>query len=107
MSLNQLANLIGKPFQVAIKKLMFQLLEERYGKHEDVIERVSNSVVTEKDYEAFAKMIVDVYEKAYISAIKQHKEILEAHGLKANIVMPKPEEKEGPSIFKNQSEKSG
>ena len=92
---------MGKPFQVAIKKLMFQLLEERYKKHEDTIERAAAAVVTDKDYEAFAKMMVDVYEKAYLSAVKQHKEILEAQGLKANIIMPEPKKEDGPSIFKN------
>ena len=100
--MNNLANLLNKPYQTSIKKFLHQILEERYGKHENIIERVSDSISSAKDYEAFSKLMLDVYEKAFMSAVNQHKEVIEAHGFKTKIVKPEAEKKDSsPKIFKS------
>lgn len=68
-----------------IKKVMFDLLQERYSPNEQIIERLGSSLSTEKDVKEFFKLVTDIYEGAYLKAVKDHREQLEKMGLVANI----------------------
>jgi len=68
-----------------IKKTMFELMQERYSKNEQIIERVGASLTTEKDIKDFLELITDLYEMAYLRAVKDQREQLEKLGLVANI----------------------
>lgn len=68
-----------------IKRTMFELLQEKYQSNEQIIERVAVSLATEKDIADFLKFTVDLYESAYMRAVKDHREQLEKVGLVANI----------------------
>lgn len=69
-----------------VKKAMFEVLQERYPQSEQIIERISVSLVTEEDIKSFYKMVTDIYEKAYLKAVEDHKEALQKAGLAARIV---------------------
>lgn len=68
-----------------IKKVMFELIKERYSKNESIIERVGASLATEKDIKDFLILITDIYELGYLRSVNDHKEQLEKIGLVANV----------------------
>jgi hypothetical protein len=72
-----------------IKKAMFDLIQERYQRNEQIIERLGVSLVTEGDLKSFLKMIADVYESGYMKSVNDHKEQLNKLGLNSRIV-PQP-----------------
>ena len=69
-----------------VKKVMFEVLKERYGRNENIIERITSAMVTESDMESFFKLVTDIYEIAYLKSVADHKEQLEKLGLSATIV---------------------
>jgi hypothetical protein len=78
--------MIGQnPYQVALHKYMFELLEERYHHHSNIISRVGHYLVTEQDLREFSLMLGDMYEKAYTKALNDYHTQLEAAGVKVAI----------------------
>ena len=77
---------LTNPRSHMIKKAMFEVLKERYSQNENIIERVGAHLVTDDDVKSFYKLITDVYEKAYLKAVQDHREQLEKAGLVARIV---------------------
>ena len=69
-----------------IKKAMYNFLQDRYPKSDEIIERICVSLQTDKDIELFMKMIVDCYEMGYQRSISDHKEQLAKLGLNVKIV---------------------
>jgi hypothetical protein len=69
-------NFMSNPQAHFIKKTMFELLRDRYTKHEQIVERVSHSLVTEKDTREFMQMMVDIYEIGFMKAVEEQREKL-------------------------------
>mgnify|MGYP003339466548 CR=1 FL=1 len=69
-----------------LKKIMFDILQERYAKNEDIIDRLSVTLLTENDLNAFVKLITDTYELGYMKSVNDHKAELEKIGLTAKVV---------------------
>lgn len=78
-----------------IKKFMFKILQHKYAKHEEVIERISASLVTNKDIEDFQSLIASIYENGFMNSTDQHKERLSEMGIKMTVTNgeTKPESK--------------
>jgi hypothetical protein len=75
-----------------LKKTMYEFLQHRYPENEDIIERIGHQLVTEKDSKAFMRLMMDVYETGYTTAVEQHKEQLAKIGVKVSIVRPEEAE---------------
>lgn len=75
-----------------VKKSMFEILQERYMQNEQIVDRLSVSLLTESDVKQFLKLITDVYELAYMKAVNDHKEQLQNLGLIATIVPQKTDD---------------
>lgn len=71
-----------------VKKAIFEVLQEKYVKNESIIERLINSLGTEKDCQDFLQLIADSYEAGYLKSVNDHKAELQKVGLVARI---KPE----------------
>jgi len=74
-----------------LKKAMFEILKERYAPHDQILERISASLVTEGDVQDFFKLVTSVYEAAYYKAVEDHSQVLKNLGLTAKIVSEKPQ----------------
>jgi hypothetical protein len=81
--------MIPNKYQYGLSKYMQQFLVNRYPQNKDIIERIGHNLVTEQDFTDFMKLIVDVYEVAYLKAVDQHKVCLEKLGIKMEITQPK------------------
>lgn len=78
-------NFLSNPRTHHIKKSMFEILKEKYPKHEVLLERVGCSLQTDKDVKDFFALIIDVYEVGFMKAVDEHKEQLQKLGLGVKI----------------------
>jgi len=78
-------NFLSNPRSQYIKKSMFEILKERYGKNEQILERLSSQLIVEKDLKDFLAMIIDVYEIGFLKAVEDQKEQLKKLGLGVKI----------------------
>jgi hypothetical protein len=85
---NNLMKYMANPKAFTIKKWLYELLNLNYASHDQIIERVSYSLITEKDLEDFSKLIGQVYETGYKKAVEDYRKQFEDMGLKIQIVIP-------------------
>lgn len=71
-----------------LKRTMFQMLQERYQRNEQIIERIGSQLNSETDINAFYKLMTDVYEAAYMKSVSDHSQKLSEMGLVAKITKP-------------------
>ena len=83
---NDLAN----PYRKAIQQYLFQILGPRYNKYHDLMQRMTVNIVTTTDATNFGKLLVELYEVAYLKAVEDYRGAVEAHGLKIEIKPSKP-----------------
>ncbi len=79
-------NWFGQNTSYQVKKVMFDLIPERYQKNESIIERLGAVLVTESDVKSFFKLIADVYESGYLKSVNDNKEQLKKLGLNVRVV---------------------
>jgi hypothetical protein len=77
---------MANPKAYTIKKWLSELLKEKYPPHDNIAERVSTAIVTDKDLDDFGKLITTIFEVAYLKAVYDHKEQLDKLGVKVEIV---------------------
>jgi len=82
---NAWTNLFPNQQSQFVKHTMFELLRDKYQKHEQIIERISRSLVTEKDTKDFLQMMVDLYEVGFIKAVNEQREKLTQLGYDVKI----------------------
>jgi hypothetical protein len=83
---------MANPRAFTLKKWFYELLKEKYPQHENIIERVAISLVTDHDLEAFGKLVMEVYGAAYYKAVDDYKSQAEKLGLKIRIADPNTHE---------------
>lgn len=87
---SKMLNYMANPRSFTLKKWLAELLKEKYPPHDQTADRVATALVTEKDLEAFGKLIIEVYEKGYFKAVSDYKEQFEKLGVKINVVAERP-----------------
>lgn len=85
MNLDALQNLFANPYGNGLKRLMGEIMQDKYPHHEVAIDRLAAGVRDAREYEQVGKLIAAVYEAGFLRAVDQHKEVLERYGLKVNI----------------------
>lgn len=93
------------PHAGAVKKYMYDLLQDRYPKHEKFIDRMIEWMQTNEDVEGWSALAVDLFELGFLKAVKEYREQVEKMGYSVNVV-PQQQAINAPPIFP-QSEKSG
>ena len=76
------------PTLFTLRKWLSELIKEKYQKHDNIVERISASLVTNSDVSEFGLLITDIYETAYRKAVTDYKDQFEKMGVKINVVMP-------------------
>jgi hypothetical protein len=92
------------PFSIAVKKYLYDVLQERYGGNEDIIDRITVSLITENDIQGFAKLVSCIYEAGYFKAVEEHRDVLGRLGHHVRIVPSTPEVQEKDKIFNQKSQ---
>lgn len=78
--------MLGEHKVIALKKMMYQFLQDRYGKNDQIIERIGHALPTQGDLEAFVKLCVDCYEMGYTRSVNDHRDQLEKLGITVKVV---------------------
>lgn len=94
---------LSNPQGQLVRKFLRDVLGDRLGNHLDIVERLSKSLATRGDLEAFGKLILEVYETGYMKSLNEYQSTFNKMGYKINI---KPQEQTGSSapIFPNTTE---
>jgi uncharacterized glyoxalase superfamily metalloenzyme YdcJ len=74
--------MIQQHLQMAMHKYLYDLLQDKYSRHSNVISRITHYMVTENDIKEFSQLISDLYESAYARALKDYHAQLESAGYK-------------------------
>lgn len=90
----------------AIKKHIFEMLGERYGRNERFVERLVSQVTTKEDYDGLGTFLADLFESGFVRAVNQYKDQFTKMGMKVSIVPEEKPKDAGSRIF-GHSEKSG
>ena len=81
-----LADYMANPRGYVVKRYLFEVLQQKYSLHEEIIDRIGATLITNGDIEAFNRLIAEVYSIAYQKCVNDHKEQLIKLGLQVNIV---------------------
>ena len=76
---------MSNPKSFTLKKWFSDILKEEYTIHDEIIERISTSMLTDKDVEKLGKLITNVYEIAYKKAVNDYRAEFEKLGVKINV----------------------
>ena len=92
--------MMSNPQGHVIKQYMVEILKEKFPPHQELLERIGSTLITQGDLEAFGKLVSDVYQTGYLKAIKEHEALLTKLGYKIKFVTPIentifPQEKSG------------
>lgn len=79
---------MSSPFQYGLKKYLYELMPETYSKNEEMINKLTEVIKSEKDYRLFGQFISDFYQVAYMKSVEDHKEQLEKLGYKIKFTQP-------------------
>lgn len=74
--------MIQNHLQIAVHKYLYELLQEKYPQHSNIISRMTHYMVTENDVREFTSLVGDLYECAYTKALRDYHSQLEAAGYK-------------------------
>lgn len=70
----------------ALKRWMVQLLDDRYPKHDQLIERLGAALATNQEVQDFGALAVDLFEIGYLRCMNDYRKKLDAMGVKVSIV---------------------
>ena len=76
---------VPNPRILAIRRLVAQLLGNKYGQYDEVLQRSMHHLVTEADLMSFAKMVGEVYEAGYLKAVGDYRTQLAKMGINVAI----------------------
>ena len=69
-----------------IKKNIFEILNERFSRNENILDRILYHLATDQDVKDLNILIADIYEVAYTKCVEDHRKKFEELGYKVNIV---------------------
>lgn len=67
-------------FQRLAKKYLFELLKENYQKNEEMINRLTFTLATEKDVQDLCQIVADAWSCGFKEAVDQYKNKLQGLG---------------------------
>ena len=73
------------PRKHAIRKWLYEILQDRYPKHDALVERISHYMVTNKDMDDFTKLVADLFEVGYLKCLNEYRVKLKEHGLNVKV----------------------
>lgn len=82
---NNFMKYASNPKSFTLKKWFSDILKEDHLKHDLIIERISHSLVTDKDLQDFGTLISEIYKTGYFKAVNEYKDKLEDMGIKTVI----------------------
>lgn len=83
---NSWTQLMQNPRGIALKKFMSLAMGEKVGAYDDLLTRVSTSLVTDNDLKAFGEMVNDILGIGYRKAIDDYRDQFKKLGLEVSLI---------------------
>jgi hypothetical protein len=83
---NQFAQMMQNPKSIALKKFMSHVIGEKVGLYDDILTRLSVSIVTDSDFKIFGEMINDVLGTGYRKAVDDYRSQLNKLGIEVSLI---------------------
>lgn len=83
---NQWAQMMQNPRGVALKKFMSQVMGSKAGVYDELLTRLSASIVTDNDLKIFGEMINDILGIGYRKAIDDYRDQIKQLGLEVSLI---------------------
>lgn len=91
---------LRNPNEIYIKRYMFDILQQKYSKHEKFIEKLSKFINAKEELDEFGSLVADIYENGFLKAFNDYKNQIEKLGFKIEIGPSQTEQKNISKIFK-------
>jgi hypothetical protein len=97
---NSWVQMMSNPQGHVIKKYMAEILKDKFPPHQEILERIASTLITDGDLKSFGNLVSDIYQIGYLKAIKEHEDLLAKIGYKTKFITPVentifPQEKSG------------
>lgn len=83
---NNLVKYMMNPRGFMLKQWFADILKDKFVDHQNIVERVATSLVTDKDVADFGALITKIYEAGYYKAIEDYKAQAEKSGVQITVV---------------------
>jgi len=79
------------PYNRAIKKYLIQAMPKKYtAQTDEIIDRITNQIVTKQDGEGLIRLLGDLYQAGYETSMESTQKALEKSGIKLNLRISQP-----------------
>lgn len=78
--------MMQNPRGVALKKFMSQVIGEKVGIYDELLTRLSVSIVTDNDLKVFGEMVNDILSNGYRKAVDDYRGELKKIGLEVSLI---------------------
>ena len=85
---NSMMRYFSNPRAFTLKKWFSEILGHKYVNHEESIERIATSLISDKDVANFGKLVAALYEAGFFKAVEDYREELERLGISIKIQPP-------------------
>lgn len=79
---NNFMKYASNPKAFTLKKWLTDILKDEYLKHDQIVERISHALITDKDLKDFGDFVSILYQTGYMKAVNEYKSKLEEMGIK-------------------------
>lgn len=83
---NQWAQFMQNPKGIAFKKFMSQVMGQKVGVYDDLLTRLSASLVTDNDLKIFGDMVNDILGIGYRKAVDDYRDQLKKLGIEVSLL---------------------
>jgi len=83
---NQWAQFMQNPKGIALKKFMSQVMGPKVGVYDELLTRISASLVTDNDLKIFGEMINDILGTGYKKAVDDYRDQLNKLGIEVSLL---------------------
>ena len=80
--------MLSNPQAHVIKQWMSEVLKDKFHKHSEITERLSKTLITQGDVQAFIELMADLYQTGFIKALKEYEGELKKIGYKVKLTEP-------------------
>jgi hypothetical protein len=79
---------MSNPHAFTLRKWLYDLLKIDYTVHDQIVERISTAMTTEKDIQDFGKLVGQIFHSGYTQAVNDCQKQLDSKGIKISIESP-------------------
>lgn len=81
---NDIFSMLNNPRMPIVKNFIHGFIGDKTNNHNEIIERISHSLISENDIKAFAGLVNEIYQESYKKFAEHYNDALQKSGYKIN-----------------------